>query len=58
MDAKEIRMYLFFGIGSIFLTDYIRSQVIDVIREGANAAGHGAGGGLIDGILGALKGTN
>lgn len=50
MDAKEIRMYMFFAIGSIFLTDYIKSQVIGVITEGARAAGGGVGGGIMDGI--------
>lgn len=51
MDAKEIRMYMFFAIGSVFLVDYIKSQVIGVIGESARAAGNGVGGGIMDGVV-------
>lgn len=58
MDAKEIRMYLFFTIGSVFLVDYIRSQVIGVVTDSARAAGNGVGGGIIDGLTRMLGGSS
>lgn len=67
MDQKEIRMYLFFGIGSILLVNYMKTQLSDLIRgdltnvvkDGARSVGSGLGGGigtgvgtgLVDGIL-------
>jgi hypothetical protein len=51
-------MYLFFAIGSVFLVDYLKGQVIGVITDSARAAGNGAGGGLMDGITRWLGNTS
>lgn len=55
MEAKEIRMYVFFILGSIVLVDYLKTQVIGVVKDSARAAGNGVGGGIIDGLAGVFS---